>query len=133
LRSADRPARITGVTLNCWRCHRVSPADEAACGWCGVWLVDLDPGRVPAPLRSLLGPARRWGICDDVVRVDAIDDAAPPELDDLVQAVDGVDADVLDAWLCGPEGDVADPANEYVAVSALMLAAGLARLRLDPC
>ncbi|WP_327003893.1 hypothetical protein OHA72_54055 [Dactylosporangium sp. NBC_01737] len=120
------------MTLNCWRCRRDSPADEPACAWCGVWVVDLDPGRVPAPLRSLLAPARRWGISDDVFRVDAIDDAAPIELDNLVQAVDGVDLEQIDAWLCGPEGDAGEPANEYVAVSALMMAADLARLRLDP-
>ncbi|GAA3197953.1 hypothetical protein ACFO1B_01635 [Dactylosporangium siamense] len=121
------------MTLNCWRCHRGSAADEPACAWCGVWLVALDPARVPAPVRSLLAPARRWGISDDVVRVDAVDDASPFELDGLVEAVDGVDVDQVDAWLCGPEGDAADPTNEYVAVSALMMAAELARLRLDPC
>ena len=122
----------THTPLRCWRCHRDSPGDEAACAWCGVWIVELDPARVPAPLRPLLAPARRWGISDDVFRADALDEATPLELESLVDAVDDVDSRHLDAWLCGPEAAAGEPANEYVAMSALMMAAELARLRFDP-
>src|SRR6266702_1733194 len=44
--------------MSCWQFGK--PNDQAAesCSWCGVWLVDLPPDRVPAPL----DPGRSGGV-----------------------------------------------------------------------
>lgn len=118
------------MTRDCWHCHRDTPGDDPACSWCGVWLVALDPSGAPLPLRPLLAPARRWGIPDDILRAEAVDDADPLDLATLVDTVDGVDPGQIDTWLCGPAAS--DPGNEDVALSALMMTVEHARLRLDP-
>jgi hypothetical protein len=115
--------------MHCWQCGRPNdPADEV-CGWCGVWLVDLRADRVPAPLRGLLGLARRWGIGDDGYRSQAVARASPSQLRALVAAVDGVDDPAWD-WLVGPEAARESPLPEYLALTCLIMAYDEGRLRL---
>jgi hypothetical protein len=77
----------------------------------------------------MLEQARRWGIPDDGYRDDAIYAADPADLESVIHAVDEVSEAELVHWLCGPEAATV-PSSEYVAVSALMMAADLARIRL---
>jgi hypothetical protein len=77
--------------MRCWRCGKPNDPAAPSCGWCGVWLVELRGDRVPAPLRALLGLAKRWGISDDGYREQAVDRASLSQLRALVAAVDGVD------------------------------------------
>ena len=77
--------------MRCWQCGRPNDPAVEGCGWCGVWLVKLRADRVPAPLRGLLGLARRWGIGDDGYRSEAMEWANPSQLRALVAAMDAVD------------------------------------------
>jgi hypothetical protein len=54
-----------GTGQTCWSCGRDNGDRSCTCGWCGVWLIELNPDAVPAAVRSLLPLARRWGISDD--------------------------------------------------------------------
>jgi hypothetical protein len=114
----------------CWHCGRHSD-DDTACAWCGVWLVDLDPDRVPLAVRPLLPLARRGGISDDVQRANAVRTASRAELASMVDVVDGTSGPDLDAWLIGPEATADEPSREYVAVSALTMAADHAGVHLE--
>ena len=102
-------------------------AAEDACGWCGVWLIDFDPKRVPQAFRSLLPVARRWGIGDDGYRWDAVQAASAEDLSDIADAVDR-GGEALYDWLAGPEAE-GTPTNEYVALTCLTMAYDEARLR----
>jgi hypothetical protein len=70
--------------------------------WPGCGAGRARPDRVPAPLRGLLGLARRWGISDDGYRWEAVERASPSQLRALVAAVDAVDNPAWD-WLVSPE------------------------------
>src|SRR2546423_12876719 len=92
-----------GDGVCCWCCGRRDGGQES-CSWCGVWLVELDPVTVPASLRLLLTPARRWGIGDDGYRVNAVEAADRVDLVGIVDAVESVSDEELSAWLCGARG-----------------------------
>lgn len=77
----------------------------------------------------MLETARRWGIPDDGYRDRAIYAASRADLESVIHAVDEVPEADLAHWLCGSEAATA-PSREYVAVSALMMAAELGRIRL---
>jgi hypothetical protein len=111
----------------CWSCGRDDGDQSPACGWCGVWLIELRSGAVPPAVRSLLPPARRWGISDDGYRDAAVAEADAETLSALVAAVDAIDDAALHGWLAGPEASSARPSAEYVAVTALTMAADQAR------
>jgi hypothetical protein len=114
--------------MGCWQCGKPNDPAADSCGWCGVWLVDLRPDRVPAPLRGLLALARRWGINDDGYRWE-VERASPSQLRALVAAVDAVDDPAWD-WLVGPEAERQPLLPEYLAVTCLLMAYDQARLRL---
>src|SRR5690606_3705199 len=57
-----------GAGVVVWRNCAKSWTGTDTCGWCGVWLAELDSGHVPPAARPLLGLARRWGIPDDGYR-----------------------------------------------------------------
>ena len=120
----------TATNGGCWHCGRRSD-EGTACAWCGVWLADLDPDRVPDAVRPLLSLARRWGISDDVQRANAVRTASRAELASMVDVVEGTSGPDLDAWLIGPEANADSPSPEYVAVSALTMAANHAGVHLE--
>jgi hypothetical protein len=115
--------------MRCWQCGKPNDQGADSCRWCGVWLVQLRADRVPAPLRGLLGLARRWGINDDGYRWEAVERASPPQLRALVAAIDAID-DPAWEWLVGPEADRQPPLPEYLAVTCLFMACDQARLGL---
>lgn len=128
------PAVIIGAVTGdprpavCWHCAQPSD-DNKTCKWCGVWLIELDPERVPLAARPLLGLARRWGIPDDGYRSDAVAGASRDELEEIIRALREADADdEVARWLIS-EAD-APPSPEYLAITCLTMAADDARLRL---
>lgn len=84
--------------------------------------IALNPANVPEPLRVLIPLAQRWGIGDDLKREDLIAMAAPEELAALTIAINQYE-DELDDWLAGPEADSSAPSEEYIAFSAMRMAA----------
>jgi hypothetical protein len=119
-----------GTGQKCWNCGRDNGHRSCTCGWCGVWLIELSPDAVPAAVRNLLPLARRWGISDDGYRDSAVARADAETLATLVAAVDAIDDTALYNWLAGPEASSGRPSAEYVAVTALTMAADQARHRL---
>lgn len=93
-------------------------------------MIELRPDAVPSAVRSLLPLARGWGISDDGYRDSAVAEADAETLAALVAAVDAVDDAALYGWLAGAEASSRRPSAEYVAVTALTIAADQARLRL---
>jgi hypothetical protein len=114
----------------CWSCGRDNGDQSSTCRWCGVWLIELRSGAVRSAVRSLLPLARRWGISDDGYRDAAVAEADAETLAALVAAVDAIDDAALHGWLAGPESSSARPSAEYVAVTALTMAADQARHQL---
>jgi hypothetical protein len=82
----------------------------------------LDPARVPAALRPLIPLAERFGISDDLIRADVIAVTPAGELRALSEAVEA-EAEAFDAWLAGPEADGPEYSEEYIAFTALRMAA----------
>jgi hypothetical protein len=114
----------------CWSCGRDNGDQSSTCRWCGVWLIELRSDAVPSAVRGLLPLARRWGISDDGYRDAAVAEADAETLAALVAAVDAIDDAALHGWLAGPEASSARPSAEYVAVTALTMAADQARHHL---
>ena len=84
--------------------------------------VPIDPDRVPAVLHALIPYAEFWGIADDWAR-ENITAKAPHDIqEDLKEAIASFD-DELDDWLAGAEADSPSPSQEYVAFSAMRMAA----------
>ena len=83
---------------------------------------ELDPRIVPLALHDLIPYAQRYGIADDGYRAQLIGLLDDSERDDLVVTVTRFD-DALDDWLAGPEATATCPTSEYVAFSALRMAA----------
>jgi hypothetical protein len=84
--------------------------------------IQLSPERVPERLRGLIPLAERWGISDDILRVDAVRKAPPQEITALKKIVAQYD-DVLDEWLAGPEAQNTSPSKEYLAFTHMRMAA----------
>ena len=82
----------------------------------------LERRNVPEDFWPLLHYAAFWGAPDDSVRETLVLDAPPDVLRNLKQVVAAYDS-ALDEWLAGPEADAADPTMEYVAFSAMRMAA----------
>jgi hypothetical protein len=80
---------------------------------------------VPANLWPLLPYAEFWGITDDWAREDLVGEAPNEVLVNLRAAIVKFDDD-LDKWLAGPEADDNCPSTEYIAFSAMRMAAYLA-------
>src|SRR5262249_40601743 len=84
--------------------------------------IRLNRERVPEPLRVLIPLAEKWGISDDLMRVDAVRKAPPDEIADLRRIIARHD-DLLDEWLAGPEAMNTQPSAEYLAFSNMRMAA----------
>lgn len=89
----------------------------------------LDHRRVPPAARPVLALAEVWGITDDYEREGAVSRATADDLQVLVAAVDSLDNDFWE-WLSGPASLERRPSPEYVAITALTMAADSARLKL---
>jgi hypothetical protein len=82
----------------------------------------LRPDNVPEGLRCLIPLAERWGINDDILRMDTRRRAAPEELAYLKSVVNHFD-DQFDDWLAGPEADDSPPTREYLAFTTMRMVA----------
>jgi hypothetical protein len=89
----------------------------------------LDPRNVPESAARLLPLAEKWAIGDDFEREEAVSRATGKELQSLVSAVDTTDDEFWD-WLAGPASYEPNPSPEYLALTALTMAADSARLKL---
>ena len=77
-------------------------------------LYDQTPKQVPY--------AEFWGIPDDWARERLVRTAPPEALTNLKQVVEAYDG-ALDDWLGGAEADDPDQSDEYIAFSAMRIAA----------
>ena len=82
----------------------------------------VDPRNVPRGLRPFIPYAQLWGISDDYDREQFVMTAPKIATEDLVAIVRSID-DELDEWLAGEEALSDSPSNEYVAFSAMRMAA----------
>jgi len=87
--------------------------------------IELNPDRVPLELRPLIPFAQAWGISDDFERELAVERASPDQVAELKAAVTRFD-DHLDTWLAGDDATGPHHSNEYIAFSAMRLAADYA-------
>jgi hypothetical protein len=85
----------------------------------------LRSAKVPAGLRHLIPLAKRFGVTDDLDRERLVATASPEEVARLKAAVSAHDDD-LDEWLAGPEAEGSEFSAEYLAFSALRMAADFA-------
>jgi hypothetical protein len=85
-------------------------------------VLKLSSENVPEPLRDLIPIAERWGISDDILRLDAVRKASPKEIQELQEIVKQFD-DLLDDWLAGREASSPNPTAEYLAFSNMRMAA----------
>ena len=86
-------------------------------------MIDSQP--VPTALRHLIPFTQKFGITDDLAREAIVSCTSLAEIAALKQAVQANDA-LLDAWLSGPEATGPRFSNEYIAFSAMRMAADLA-------
>ena len=84
--------------------------------------IQLDERKVPEQCRPLLPYAEFWGIADDWMRQDLVDEAPREAKEDLREVVAGFES-ALDEWLAGPEADNVSPSDEYIAFTAIRMAA----------
>ncbi len=84
--------------------------------------IRLDERKVPEQCRPLLPYAEFWGIADDWMRQDLVDEAPREAKENLRGVVAGFDS-ALDEWLAGPEADNVNPSDEYIAFAAMRMAA----------
>ncbi len=87
-------------------------------------VVHLDPKNVPEPLHAIIRYAELWGITDDLIREDVVRRAPKQAIDELRRVIEAYD-DQLDEWLAGPEASDPTPSKEYLAFSAMRMAADL--------
>ena len=85
----------------------------------------LAPQKVPETLRHLIPIAEYWGILDDVERERKVREAMSQEIEELKKVIAEHD-DALDEWLAGPEANATTYSNEYLAFSAMRMAADYA-------
>lgn len=82
----------------------------------------LNATKVPQSLHPLIPLAEKYGVSDDIMRDDLIQKTPKAELRTLKKTVADY-AGLLLEWLAGPESQSGDPPPEYVAFSALLMAA----------
>jgi hypothetical protein len=82
----------------------------------------LDRRKVPEKFWPLLAYAEFWGIADDLMRENLVKQAPSDVQLNLKEAVAAFDS-AMDEWLAGPEADDPNPTDEYVAFSAMRMAA----------
>ena len=82
----------------------------------------LIPENVPEQLRHLIRLAEEFGISDNGYRWNRVEKATAEEIKSLKDAIHEHDS-LFDDWLAGPEADGPEYTNEYIAFSALRMAA----------
>lgn len=82
----------------------------------------LNSENIPESLQALIPLAERWGISDDSERLELIERANLVDRAELKMIVGKYD-DELDNWLVGAEAFGLEFSNEYVALSAMRMAA----------
>ncbi len=87
-----------------------------------ITMVELNPKNVPKGLLAYLPYAALWGIADDVEREQRVMHAPAQAKQDLVRTVRLIE-EQLETWLAGDEADSATPSKEYIAFSAMIMAA----------
>ena len=87
-----------------------------------------DHSEVITVLTPLMG---RWAISDDAARAAQVQLASREDLERLVATVDSLPDDALYGWLSGPESYATAPSDDYLAVSAICMAADQARVILN--
>jgi hypothetical protein len=85
-------------------------------------IIKLNAAKIPVELRHLLALAEQFGIGDDLIRADVVAKTLPGELQTMRQAVEA-HADAFDEWLAGPEANVPELSDEYIAFTCLRMAA----------
>lgn len=85
-------------------------------------IVLVNKSHVPRQFWPLLPYAEFWGIADDWTREELVASAPLDVRENLRQVVAAFDS-ALDEWLAGPAADESDPSDEYVAFSAMRIAA----------
>src|SRR5690242_20434279 len=85
-------------------------------------VIKIDATEVPAPLRSLIPLAEKWGISDDILREDAIATAPHDELTVLRGSVDA-HRTAINEWLGGPAADNPPFSVAYLAFTHMKMAA----------
>lgn len=85
----------------------------------------LNRRNVPAKLHALIPLAERFGVTDDLERERLVLAALPEEIAELRAAVARHDDD-LDSWLAGREASGPEWSAEYLAFSAMRIAADFA-------
>ena len=88
-------------------------------------IIHLIPTNVPEKLRHLVPYAELWGVGDDLIR-DYMVRSAPREAIDELKLMVQVHDDLLDEWLAGPAADSPNPSDEYLAFTAMRMAADIA-------
>ena len=93
-------------------------------------VIRLRPGGVPPALRPLIPMAERYGIGDDLVREDVVEQAAIADLAALTAAYEPHEQD-FDEWLGGADAASTSFSDEYVAFTCLRMAVDGASRRLE--
>jgi hypothetical protein len=84
--------------------------------------LQLDKTRIPEQFWPLIQYAEFWGASDDWKREDLVRSAPADVLQSLKHVVAAFD-NAMDEWLAGPEADDRPPSEEYVAFTAMRMAA----------
>lgn len=85
-------------------------------------LIFIDQDKIPKKLHHLIPYAEFWGISDDLIRENLVDSAPKGVAENLSFVIEN-NEDELDDWLCGDESNSDNPCIEYVAFSAMRMAA----------
>jgi len=88
-------------------------------------MTTINSSRVPSELHKLIPFAEKFGIPDDLLREMLIKRSSLPELQELKSAI-AANEEALDRWLAGDEAQGATFSDEYVAFSAMRMAADYA-------
>lgn len=82
----------------------------------------LNPDRVPSDCHKYISLAEKYGIADDGYRIDVLDCLCEGEKQELREFIRSCPPSLND-WLCGDEAKSKTPSDEYVAFTALVMAA----------
>ena len=85
----------------------------------------LNPKNVPPELRHLISLAEKFGLADDLARERLVKSVTQEERNALIEAI-RVHDDAFDNWLAGPEAKGPEYSEEYIAFSAMRMAADYA-------